>query len=90
MSDEYESQNEYKHLEADLIDRIRHEIAWEINRYVRRMKDDAIAYAKAELAKRGGHNVDLRALAVEAVNTSSNGMFIADPEKPLEAIAANR
>lgn len=90
MPESYESQNEYKHLEADLVDRIRHEIAWEINRYVRRMKDDAIAYAKTELAKRGGHNVDLRTLAVEAVGTASGGMFLSEPEKPLEAVKANR
>lgn len=90
MPESYESQNEFKHLEADLVDRIRHEIAWEINRYVRRIKDDAIAYAKVELTKRGGHNVDLRQLATESVNEVSGGMFIADPERALETAGPNR
>lgn len=76
MPDEFESSDEFKHLQADLVDRIRHEIAWEINRYVRRIKDDAIAYAKLELTKRGGHNVDLRQLASESVAEASGGMFL--------------
>lgn len=90
MSDVFESSNEFKHLEADLVDRIRHEIAWELNRYVRRMKDDAIAFAKTELARRGGENVDLRQLALESVSEASGGMFSTTPEKALEAAASNR
>ena len=80
----YESNNEHKHVENDLVDRIRHEIAWNINRYVRRMKDDAIDYAKKEAAKRGYENVDMKTLAEEAVNEASGGMFLDTPQRVLE------
>lgn len=80
----YESSNEYKHIENDLVDRVRHEIAWNINRYVRRMKDDAIAHAKKELARRGHGEVDIKAIADEAVNVASGGMFLETPQKAIE------
>ena len=84
---DYESSDEFKHLEKDLDDRIRHEIAWEINRYVRRLKDDAISQARAELRKRGTVGVDrdiLRQIAASAVNEASGGMFLEGPQKVLE------
>lgn len=75
----FESNDEFKHIEKDLDDRIRHEIAWEINRYVRRLKDDAISTARAELKRRGIEKIgrqELKDIADRAVTQASEGMFI--------------
>jgi hypothetical protein len=86
MPDQFEASFESKHALLDVRDRIRHEVAWELNRYARRIKDDATSYAEAALTLQPGR--DIRELAQEAVVRASSGMFVTT-EKALEAASTD-